>query len=101
MSERTSEPLFGTDGIRSEFGKFPLDSHTLVKIGRSIAGVMGEVRVLTGMDTRESGPEIESLLGSGMGPGPGVFSAGVVPTPALSHAVAEGNFDLGIMITAT
>jgi len=101
MNKRKNESLFGTDGIRSEFGKFPLDQHSLLRIGHSIAAVMGKIRVLTGRDTRISGPEIERLLRHGLGPGPEVFSAGVIPTPALSHAVADGGFDLGVMITAS
>ncbi len=101
MKKRSNEALFGTDGIRSEFGKFPLDPNSIKRIGSSITACMGPVRILTGMDTRKSGPEIEGLICEGIDSSAEIFSTGVVPTPALSYNVATGPFDLGIMITAS
>ena len=52
--------LFGTDGIRGEAGKFPLDAATVQVIGRSLATRLAErkdraPRIVVGRDTRESG----------------------------------------------
>jgi len=101
MKKRSDEALFGTDGIRSQFGKFPLDPPSIKRIGSSIEACLGPVRILIGMDTRISGPEIEELICDGIGNSSEICSTGVVPTPALSYNVAKGPFDLGIMITAS
>ncbi|MEN8222834.1 MAG: hypothetical protein ABFR36_06200 [Acidobacteriota bacterium] len=101
MKKRSNESLFGTDGIRSEYGKFPLDLYSIERIGFSIAECMGDVKILIGRDTRISGPEIEERIGRGINNGSEIFSAGVIPTPGLSYNVAHGGFDLGIMITAS
>ena len=101
MKPGSSESLFGTDGIRSEFGKFPLDPSSIIRIGSSVSACIGSAKVLIGRDPRISGSEIEKLLVSGIGSGSEVFSAGIIPTPALSYNVAAEGFDLGIMITAS
>src|SRR5438132_2962063 len=55
--------LFGTDGIRGEAGRFPLDPSTVRVIGGSLARHLAEhtrvPRIVTGRDTRESGASIE------------------------------------------
>ena len=101
MRKRSSESLFGTDGIRSEYGKYPLDSDSIKRIGSSIAECLGDVRTLIGRDTRISGPWIEEKIVSGINNRSEIFSAGIIPTPGLSYNVAKGDFDLGIMITAS
>ncbi len=101
MKKRSSESLFGTDGIRSEYGKFPLNKNSIERIGSSIAECMGDVRILIGRDTRESGPEIEEKISRGINNGSEIFSTGVIPTPGLSYNVVKGKFDLGIMLTAS
>ena len=64
-----AKELFGTDGIRGIPGTPPLDDGTLYATGRSVGGYLkreyGSARVLIGMDTRESGPHIASLLAAG------------------------------------
>ena len=32
--------LFGTDGIRNEYGIFPLDTHTIIKIGSALTKIL-------------------------------------------------------------
>src|SRR5258708_12019641 len=58
--------FFGTDGIRGVPGTPPLDDDTLYATGRSLGEYLkrehGAAHVLIGMDTRESGPHIASLL---------------------------------------
>ena len=62
--------LFGTDGIRGEAGKFPLDAPTVKLIGASLARYLKTVlskspSIIIGRDTRESGDWIESSLVEG------------------------------------
>src|SRR5437660_7331797 len=56
-----STKLFGTDGIRARAGEFPLNSHAIVAIGRSIGEKLGG-KILVGQDTRMSSPWILALL---------------------------------------
>ncbi len=96
-----TDNLFGTDGIRSAAGAFPLDEASLLKLGAVIAALLPRPRVLIARDTRESGPAIESLLTRGLGRGARVSSAGVLTTPGLAFLARELKFDLGIMISAS
>ena len=58
--------LFGTDGIRGEAGRFPLDPATVSAIGFSLAshlaGRGNTPKIVIGRDTRESGEAIEQSL---------------------------------------
>jgi phosphoglucosamine mutase len=93
--------LFGTDGIRSTAGAYPLDETSLPKLGAAIAALIPRSRVLIARDTRESGPAIEAQLNSGLGRSARVFSVGVLPTPGLAFLTRELDFDLGIMVSAS
>jgi len=103
--------LFGTDGIRGTAGVYPLDPPTVRRIGaalvRSIrAGAAGRAtstpHLLVGRDTRESGSWIEAELAHGAsGEGAQVTSAGVVPTPAVAYLTRTGEFEAGIVISAS
>ncbi len=95
------ETLFGTDGIRSIAGAYPLDEVSLRKLGAVIAGLTTAPRVLIGRDTRESGPTIEALLAAGMGRRGRVFTAGVLPTPGLAFLTRVHGFDFAVMISAS
>ena len=50
--------LFGTDGIRGEAGKYPLDDETVGRLGRSLVRFLQQRgrsgRVVLGYDTRQS-----------------------------------------------
>ncbi|HEV2304165.1 MAG TPA: hypothetical protein VGR93_01470, partial [Candidatus Acidoferrales bacterium] len=57
--------LFGTDGIRGIPGEYPLDDATLFRAGAALGEYLAKhhdaaksLRVLIGMDTRESGPHL-------------------------------------------
>ena len=95
--------LFGTDGIRSVAGQYPLDAPTVYAIGCALAHHLGaSPRVLLGMDTRESGPAIAALLTSGLTQGgAAVESAGVITTPAIAHLTHTHGFAAGIVISAS
>jgi phosphoglucosamine mutase len=95
--------LFGTDGIRSVAGKYPLDAPTVHAIGLALAHHLGaSPRVLLGMDTRESGPAIAAQLTAGLTQGgASVESAGVITTPAIAHLTHTHGFSAGIVISAS
>ncbi len=98
--------LFGTDGIRGEAGRFPLDEKTVCAIGLALAefaGSPGAGRILIGRDTRESGPWITTRLSQGLSHGgvAGIHDLGVIPTAGLAYLTRARRYDLGIMISAS
>jgi len=98
--------LFGTDGVRGTAGRYPLDRQTVRRIGaalvRALPGQKVATKLLIGRDTRESGPWIESELAHGAtGEGARVTSVGVVPTPAIAYLTREGDYDAGVVISAS
>ena len=99
--------LFGTDGIRGKAGEFPLDEQTIATIGRSLAELSRErldrtPRFVTGRDTRESGEWIEAAFHAGaMSAGAEICSAGIITTPGVAFVTGHGNFDGGIVVSAS
>lgn len=95
--------LFGTDGIRGEAGRPPLDDATVERVGAALARSASHApRVVIGRDTRESGAGIEAALARGIGAAGGsVTSLGVVPTPAVAYLARSDGFDLGVVISAS
>jgi phosphoglucosamine mutase len=98
--------LFGTDGVRSVAGQYPLDAPTIHVLGRALVDLLEEEglepRVLIGRDTRESGPWIEQTLASGVEAGGGeTLSTGIIPTSAVSFLTRKHRFSAGIVISAS
>jgi len=99
--------LFGTDGIRSKAGEFPLDASTVAVIGRSLARHLAEnvgknPQIVVGRDTRESGPWIEAALIAGAHEaGAQVKSAGVITTPGVAFLARTLPADAGVVISAS
>jgi len=100
--------LFGTDGMRGEAGRFPLDAATVRAAGRSLARHLAErlgraPRVVTGRDTRESGPWIEGafLEGALAGGAAEAVSAGVITTPGVAYLARTLPADAGVVISAS
>src|SRR2546421_6048349 len=98
--------FFGTDGIRGVPGTSPLDDATLYATGRSLGAYLqrehGPAHVLIGMDTRESGPHIASLLAAGLAhAGATVAFAGVITTPGVACLVRQNDFQAGVVISAS
>jgi phosphoglucosamine mutase len=98
--------LFGTDGIRGVPGIPPLDDRTLYAAGRGLAETLkkehGKAHVLIGMDTRESGPHIASLLAAGLQKASAtVESAGVITTPGVACLVRQNDYQAGVVISAS
>ena len=96
---------FGTDGFRGEAG-VGLTSAQAYKIGRFLGyyfkkdGV--KVRGIIGKDTRRSSYMLEYALASGLASSGGdAYMLHVTTTPSVSYAVAEGDFDFGVMISAS
>ncbi|MGE5341923.1 MAG: phosphoglucosamine mutase [Candidatus Omnitrophota bacterium] len=110
--------LFGTDGIRQQVGRFPLDEVSIYDLGRAFGRHLSETgngaKIICGRDTRMSGKRIEQLFTAGLlsvSPSPtegdhpigtiAIHSCGVIPTPGLSYIAEHGPFDYGVMITAS
>jgi len=101
MKRGSDNKLFGTDGIRSRVGKFPLDNNSLISLGLVCGELWSGSKILIGRDTRISGPEIEKLLAVGFSDRTQCQFCGVMPTPGFSYILDQGDFDYGIMITAS
>jgi phosphoglucosamine mutase len=107
MSITETQKLFGTDGVRSVAGQFPLDEKTVGLIGQSLtanlAGELGRApRIVIGRDTRESGPDIERWIADGAAArGARVESAGVITTPGVAYITRTAGFDAGVVISAS
>ena len=100
------KPLFGTDGIRGEAGKFPLDAPTVSAIGYSLASHLsrttGPPEIVIGRDTRESGDWIENALIDGATRAGGkCLSAGVITTPGVAFLTRKLGADAGVVISAS
>ena len=112
--------LFGTDGIRGVAGEYPLDKATIFAIGAALAhhltpecsaagrtdsGIKnggGPIRVIIGQDTRESSKWITDTLTAGLqSAGALVWSAGVVPTPAIALVTRTEKFCAGVVVSAS
>jgi phosphoglucosamine mutase len=100
--------LFGTDGIRSIAGEYPLDRATVWNLGRALGNILrkedpaGAVRVVLGQDTRESGSWIAQRLASGLrSAGAQVIEAGVITTPGLAFLTRHHGFSAGVVISAS
>jgi phosphoglucosamine mutase len=92
--------LFGTDGIRGKAGEYPLDSATMYALGRALARRFR--RVIMGMDTRESGPDIARALSAGITAGGGEARfIGVITTPGVAYLCRMSDAEAGISISAS
>lgn len=96
--------LFGTDGVRGEAGKYPLDNSTVITIGRAIGSVFGSPGkdILIASDTRQSSPEIVEALSKGItAMGVNVKQIGGMPTPGVAYLTAKTDAAAGVMVTAS
>ncbi|HVG39546.1 MAG TPA: hypothetical protein VM870_09665, partial [Pyrinomonadaceae bacterium] len=99
--------LFGTDGMRGEAGRFPLDAATLRTAGRSLARHLAfdlgaSPRFIIGRDTRESGVWIEEAFTAGAREaGAQCESAGVITTPGVAFLTRTYPATAGVVISAS
>lgn len=101
-----AKQYFGTDGIRGVPGTPPLDDRTLFAVGRAVGVFLHKEHqtphALIGMDTRESGPHIASVLAGGLKQsGVDVTLAGVLTTPGVACLVRQNDFNAGVVISAS
>jgi phosphoglucosamine mutase len=100
------KPLFGTDGIRGEAGRFPLDAPTVSAIGFSLARHLSKTtsapEIVIGRDTRESGDWLErALIDGATRAGGQCLSAGVITTPGVAFLTRKLNAHAGVVISAS
>jgi phosphoglucosamine mutase len=99
--------LFGTDGMRGEAGRFPLDVATIQTIGASLASRLKEKLrrvplIVIGRDTRESGEWIQQALVTGASEaGAELKTAGVITTPGVAFLARTLPADAGVVISAS
>ena len=98
--------LFGTDGIRGEANRYPMDAAMAFAVGQAVTHLMKRSahapQVVIGRDTRISGYMLESALVSGitsMGGNPCLV--GVLPTPAIAFITRSTDAEAGIVISAS
>jgi phosphoglucosamine mutase len=98
--------LFGTDGIRGEANRYPMEPFTAFSVGQAVTHLFKQkdhrTRIIVGKDTRISGDMLESSLIAGitsMGGEP--FLVGVLPTPGVAMMTGKMQADAGIMISAS
>ena len=99
--------LFGTDGIRGEAGKYPLDETTIERFGLSLAThlqtrIGRAPMIIIGRDTRESGAWIEAAVMRGILAAQANYqSAGIITTPGVAYLARLLKADAGIVISAS
>ncbi len=98
--------LFGTDGVRGEANRYPMNAEIAFAIGQAIVYILKKThdrpRVVIGKDTRISGYMLEGALESGitsMGGNP--YMLGVLPTPGIAFVAQSMRADAGIVISAS
>ena len=103
----SARKLFGTDGIRGTFNKYPVNSEVAMRLGRAVGFLIrtkagGRPRFVIGRDTRLSGELLEAALVTGFNSiGADVLLAGVIPTPGVACLVKEFKADGGVVISAS
>jgi len=99
--------LFGTDGIRGEAGRYPLDEITIERFGYSLATHLQKrgghtPMIILGRDTRESGEWIEAAVIRGILAAQANYqSAGIITTPGVAYLTRHLAADAGIVISAS
>ena len=98
--------LFGTDGVRGEANRYPMNAEIAFAIGQAIVYILKKThdrpRIVIGKDTRLSGYMLESSLEAGitsMGGNP--YLLGVLPTPGIAFIAQSMRADAGIVISAS
>jgi len=98
--------LFGTDGIRGEANRYPMDAMTAFSVGQAVTSLFRSTdhrtRVIIGKDTRISGYMLESSLEAGItSMGGNAYLVGVLPTPGIAFITESMRADAGIVISAS
>ncbi len=98
--------LFGTDGVRGEANRYPMNAEIAFALGQAVVYLLKKEhhrpRIVIGKDTRISGYMLEGALESGitsMGGNP--YLLGVLPTPGIAFIAQSMRADAGIVISAS
>ncbi len=101
MASASRQDLFGTDGIRGIAGR-DLTAGLAFRVGKAAGKLAGDGRVLVGMDTRPSGPELSYALRSGLeSAGVEPVDLGVMPAGGISHLTVAAGAVMGVVISAS
>ncbi|KMY24117.1 phosphoglucosamine mutase [Actinobaculum suis] len=100
--------LFGTDGVRGLANR-DLTAELALRLGEAAARVLtrgfsgeGRPRAVIGQDSRVSGGMLGQAVAAGLsGAGVDVEHVDTIPTPGIAYLTAEGDYDLGVMISAS
>lgn len=98
--------LFGTDGIRGEANRFPMNSQLAFSVGQAITYILKKThnkpRIIIGKDTRISGYMLESSIEAGITSMGGIsYLVGVLPTPGIAFITQSMRAHAGIVISAS
>jgi len=98
--------LFGTDGIRGEANRYPMDAAVAFAVGQAVAHLFKKPghrpRVVIGKDTRISGYMLESSIEAGVSSMGGFsYLVRVLPTPGIAFITQSMRADAGIVISAS
>jgi phosphoglucosamine mutase len=98
--------LFGTDGIRGEANRYPMDSAMAFSVGQAVTKIFKKpghrTRVIVGKDTRISGYMLESSIEAGISSMGGIsYLVRVLPTPGIAFITESMRADAGIVISAS
>ena len=98
--------LFGTDGIRGQANRYPMDATTAFALGQAVTHVIHPQNrppvVAIGKDTRISGYMLESALEAGVtSMGGYVYMLGVLPTPGVAYITESMRADAGFVVSAS
>ncbi|MDE0189387.1 MAG: phosphoglucosamine mutase [bacterium] len=97
----SAKNLFGTDGIRGVAGR-DLTAGLAFGVGRAAGESAGDGKVLVGMDTRPSGPELSYALRSGLREaGVEPVDLGVIPAGGISHLTVAAGAAMGVVVSAS
>lgn len=98
--------LFGTDGVRG-LANQELTPELALRLAQAHAVFLRESgiarpHILVGRDTRISSPMLEAAYVAGLNSqGADATTLGILPTPGVAFLTSRGNFDGGIMISAS
>ncbi|MBX7134625.1 MAG: phosphoglucosamine mutase [Fimbriimonadaceae bacterium] len=97
--------LFGTDGVRGVANQ-KLTPELALDLGRAAGDLLGQkglpLRALIGLDTRQSGDMLRAAFSAGlMSSGVEVVDLGVVPTGVVSFLLRDGQYGLGVVVSAS
>lgn len=99
--------IFGTDGIRGQFGKYPITENFFSEFSLIIECFFktflnkSNLKIAIGRDTRESGKVLYNAIIKWLSSDVTILDCGIIPTPAISKVINAEKCDYGFVITAS